>query len=208
MPLVPIDIPSDTPTVLNWYPTKPALSTPSLTLLLRSSRCILQGFPVYHTDEIPTCASFNLSSFMPVAYSIAWEAPWDFGSVICAEILLSLRSPLCEAEEENPRLFMLARALLILQLEGAYTYFEAVLAVCRVFADILKAIVSFRRQSIATLSLPPFRSPCSTLRLLICEVTTCIVELFRCSRVGMYFGVNHSLPLGSEHFWGRPRIAT
>jgi hypothetical protein len=29
---------------------------------------------------------------MPVAYSIAWEAPWDFGWVMVAETLLSFGS--------------------------------------------------------------------------------------------------------------------
>ena len=36
-----------TPIVLNWYPTRPALTIPSLTFLPRDSRCILHGFPSY-----------------------------------------------------------------------------------------------------------------------------------------------------------------
>lgn len=53
---------------------------------------MLQGLPVYHTDEMPTCALLNLSSVMPVAYSIACEAPCDFGCVIVAEVWLSSES--------------------------------------------------------------------------------------------------------------------
>lgn len=49
----------------------------------------MQGFPDHHTDEMPTCALFNLSSVIPVAYNIACEAPCDFGWVIAAETLLS-----------------------------------------------------------------------------------------------------------------------
>src|SRR5205807_1815949 len=84
-----------TPMVLNWYPTNPALRTPSRTLKFRSNRCILHGFPVYHTykhthtqtlilisttalldlreshtDEIPICALFMSSGFNPVAYTM------------------------------------------------------------------------------------------------------------------------------------------
>jgi len=65
MPGVPIETPSLTivnslgsgppqityltPIVLNCIPTNPAFSTPSLTLWLRSIKCMLHGFPEYHT---------------------------------------------------------------------------------------------------------------------------------------------------------------
>ena len=53
---------------------------------------MLHGFPVYHIEEIPTCALFNPSSVMPVAYNIACEAPCDLGCVMAAETLLSFAS--------------------------------------------------------------------------------------------------------------------
>ena len=52
----------------------------------------MQGFPEYHTDDIPTCALFNPSSVIPVAYNIACEAPCDFGCVMAEETLLSFDS--------------------------------------------------------------------------------------------------------------------
>lgn len=56
-PLVPMEIPSDTPIVLNRYPTIPSSVTPSLASLARSSRCMLHGFPSNHTLETPTCVT-------------------------------------------------------------------------------------------------------------------------------------------------------
>src|SRR6266480_1267676 len=102
MPIVPMEIPSLTPIVLNCIGTRPsaainieyldrlksvgsclpAFEMPCLTRLLRSMRCILHGFPVYHTDEMPTWALSMSSSFIPVAYNMACEAPWDFGCVM------------------------------------------------------------------------------------------------------------------------------
>ena len=67
MPSVPIDIPSDTPMVLNRIPTKPALSTPSLTAAARRSRCMLQLLPSYHMEAIPTWALDMSSGVSPVA---------------------------------------------------------------------------------------------------------------------------------------------
>jgi hypothetical protein len=55
---------------------------------------MLQGFPEYQTDEIPTCALFNPSSVIPVAYNMACDAPCDFGCVTVAETVLSLGSEL------------------------------------------------------------------------------------------------------------------
>ena len=81
IPDVPMDIPSETPTVLNLYPTKSAPVTPSLTLSLSSSKCILQGLPSYQTEQMPTWGLFMSSSLSPVAYNIACEAPCDFGCV-------------------------------------------------------------------------------------------------------------------------------
>jgi hypothetical protein len=78
---VPMEIPSDIPTVLNRRPTHPESTTPRLTSSERSSRCMLQGLPSNHTEHIPTCALDMSDSVMPVAYSIAWEAPWDAGWV-------------------------------------------------------------------------------------------------------------------------------
>mmetsp|Transcript_33778 Transcript_33778/g.58381 ORF Transcript_33778/g.58381 Transcript_33778/m.58381 type:complete len:239 (+) Transcript_33778:1118-1834(+) len=89
IPSVPIEIPSETPTVLKRYPTIPASCTPVFTSPAKSKRCILHGLPSYQTLAIPTWALFISSSEIPVAYSIAWEAPWDLGWVILLLILFS-----------------------------------------------------------------------------------------------------------------------
>ena len=81
MPVVPMDIPSDTPMVLKRRPTHPESTTPRLTSSERSRRCMLHGLPSYHTEHMPTCALDMSDSVMPVAYSIACEAPWDAGWV-------------------------------------------------------------------------------------------------------------------------------
>ena len=54
MPRVPMLIPSLTPTVLKRRPTRPADCTLAFTSAERSSKCMLHGFPSYHTDAIPT----------------------------------------------------------------------------------------------------------------------------------------------------------
>jgi len=77
-----MEIPSDTPIVLNLYPTRPASSTPSFTSSARSLRCMLHVFPSHHTEEMPTCGLDISSGVKPVPYSIAWDAPCDFGCVI------------------------------------------------------------------------------------------------------------------------------
>mmetsp|Transcript_20682 Transcript_20682/g.48645 ORF Transcript_20682/g.48645 Transcript_20682/m.48645 type:complete len:205 (-) Transcript_20682:386-1000(-) len=81
IPEVPMEIPSDTPTVLKRMPTQSAPTTPSLTYSESSRRCMLQGFPSYQTEQIPTCGLSMSSSVMPVAYSMAWELPWTAGWV-------------------------------------------------------------------------------------------------------------------------------
>jgi hypothetical protein len=52
MPSVPIEIPSDTPMVLNRIPTRPASTTPCLILCASPSRCMLQGLPSYQHAAI------------------------------------------------------------------------------------------------------------------------------------------------------------
>lgn len=54
-PLVPIDVLSETPIMLNRQPTIPASVTPSLVSSARSSRCMSHGFPSNHTLKTPTC---------------------------------------------------------------------------------------------------------------------------------------------------------
>jgi hypothetical protein len=92
--------------VLNCIPSRPALSTPSFTLWFRSIRCMLHGLPEYQTDEMPTWALFMSVSLMPVAYSIACEAPCDLGCVMCLLTELSSLSALAvrAAELESARL--------------------------------------------------------------------------------------------------------
>lgn len=50
---------------------------------------MLQGLPEYQTEDIPTWAFDMSDGSNPVAYSIAWEAPWDLGCVTCWLVLLS-----------------------------------------------------------------------------------------------------------------------
>src|SRR6056297_2720230 len=52
MPSVPIEIPSETPTLLNRIPTQSAATTPSFTAPARSSRCMLQGLPSYQIEPM------------------------------------------------------------------------------------------------------------------------------------------------------------
>src|SRR5688500_17424353 len=89
MPSVPIEMPSDTPTVLNRMATMSACSTPRFTWLPRSARCMLHGLPPYQTAPIPTCGLFRSSHDKPVAISIACDAPWLAGWVMRDEYLLS-----------------------------------------------------------------------------------------------------------------------
>ncbi len=77
MPSVPIEMPSESPMVLNRMPTSPAASTPSLTRAARSRRCMLQVLPSYHTLAMPTSGLARSSSERPVPRSMAWEPPCD-----------------------------------------------------------------------------------------------------------------------------------
>ena len=79
IPSVPIDMPSDTPTVLKRIPLIPTASTPSFTFSARPSRCMLQLLPSYQMLAIPICALSRSASVNPVARSCACDAPWDFG---------------------------------------------------------------------------------------------------------------------------------
>src|SRR2546421_1842840 len=67
IPVVPIEMPSETPMVLNCMGTRPAWETDSLTTLESCSRCMLQGLPLYQTDEMPIWGLFMSDSDRPVA---------------------------------------------------------------------------------------------------------------------------------------------
>ena len=115
MPSVPMEIPSLTPIVLKRNPVNPASLTPGcykrnfddirlltkssavrkralpvLTSADRSMRCMLQGLPSNQTEQIPTWGRAIVSGVRPVAYNIAWEAPWLGGSVIIREYLFKI----------------------------------------------------------------------------------------------------------------------
>jgi hypothetical protein len=90
MPLVPIEMPSLTPIVLNRMPTMPAALTPSFTRVANSPKCMLQVLPSYHMAAMPTCGFCMSASVRPVPKSMAWLAPWDFGWVMWEENLLSM----------------------------------------------------------------------------------------------------------------------
>src|SRR5689334_2024128 len=87
MPGVPIEIASLTPMVLKRMPTSPAASTPAFTSTARRSRCMLHGLPSYHMLQMPTCAFCMSAGVRPVPYSMACDAPWLRGCVICDEYL-------------------------------------------------------------------------------------------------------------------------
>ena len=82
IPSVPMEMPSDTPMVLKRRPTSPAALTPSLTLAARSFRCMLQVLPSHQLLTMPTSALTMSADVSPVPYSMAWDAPWLFGSVM------------------------------------------------------------------------------------------------------------------------------
>ncbi len=67
IPSVPIDVPSETPTVLKRSPTRPAAATPSFTAAARSSRCMLHGLPSNHMLAMPTWALSMSASLRPTA---------------------------------------------------------------------------------------------------------------------------------------------
>ncbi len=89
MPSVPMEMPSLTPIVLKRNPTMPAATTPSLTFSARCNKCMLQGLPSYHTLAMPTCGFAMSGSVMPVAYSMACDAPCALGCVMWELYLLS-----------------------------------------------------------------------------------------------------------------------
>src|SRR5688572_12571898 len=89
MPSVPIEMPSETPTVLNRIATMSACSTPRFTWLPRSARCMLHGLPSYQTAPMPTCGLLRSSHESPVAISIACDAPWLAGWVMREEYLFN-----------------------------------------------------------------------------------------------------------------------
>jgi len=67
IPGVPMEMPSDTPMVLNRMPTRPASVTPCLTRAARSLRCMLQELPSYQLAAMPTWALSMSASVRPVA---------------------------------------------------------------------------------------------------------------------------------------------
>ena len=67
MPSVPMEMPSDTPMVLNRRPTSPASATPRFTWTARSPRCMLHGLPSYQQAAMPTWALVRSSGVRPVA---------------------------------------------------------------------------------------------------------------------------------------------
>ncbi len=85
MPSVPMDMPSETPMVLNRIPTRSASSTPRFTWSARSPRCMLHGLPSYQHEAMPTWAFSRSSAVRPVANSMACEAPWLGGWVMREE---------------------------------------------------------------------------------------------------------------------------
>ena len=90
MPSVPIEMPSETPIVLNRNPTSPASTTPRFTSAARSRRCMLHGLPSNQHEATPTCALSMSASESPAAWSMACEAPWLFGWVIFSLVRLNL----------------------------------------------------------------------------------------------------------------------
>lgn len=69
---------------------------------------MLQGLPEYQTDEMPTWALDMSDSLMPVAYSMAWDAPCDLGCVMYLLIELSSLSAFAVRSVElvNARLWI------------------------------------------------------------------------------------------------------
>ncbi|KAG9792242.1 hypothetical protein KCU88_g816, partial [Aureobasidium melanogenum] len=101
IPVVPIEIASDTPIVLNCIGTIPESATPFFTMFDRSIKCLLHGLPLYHTDDIPTCALFMSASFSPTAYNMACDAPCDFGCVTIRDTRLSPSYSAASSDEDE-----------------------------------------------------------------------------------------------------------
>src|SRR6184192_2394331 len=83
-------MPSETPIVLKRIPMQPEETTPSFTRSPSWFRCMLQGFPSYQTEQMPTCGLSRSSGLRPVAMSMAWLAPWLAGWVMREEILFNI----------------------------------------------------------------------------------------------------------------------
>lgn len=96
IPLVPMDMASLTPIVLNLNPTIPASSTPRFTASDSLSRCMLHVFPSYHTDDIPTWGFDISASDSPTPWRMAWDPPCDLGSVTRELYLLSFGGDVVE----------------------------------------------------------------------------------------------------------------
>jgi hypothetical protein len=88
MPLVPIDIPSETVIVLkitDFDPTESApLAADSASLLI----CMLQGVTILQVEAIPTCGLSKSSDSKPTALSIALEGACSTPSTISDEYFL------------------------------------------------------------------------------------------------------------------------
>lgn len=65
IPGVPMEIPSETPIVLNRKPTMSSAYTPSFTRAAKSIKCLLHGLPSHQTLEIPIWGLFMSSGSMP-----------------------------------------------------------------------------------------------------------------------------------------------
>ena len=65
MPGVPMEMPSDTVTVLNTTLLAPASSAPMAAASARSLMCILQGVTIDHVEAMPTCAFAKSSCLKP-----------------------------------------------------------------------------------------------------------------------------------------------
>ncbi|KAH3683509.1 hypothetical protein WICPIJ_005505 [Wickerhamomyces pijperi] len=67
IPLVPMEIPSETPMELNCMAFKPALLMDSEHLLFKSNKCMLHGLPDHQTEPTPIWPLLKSSFLKPVA---------------------------------------------------------------------------------------------------------------------------------------------
>src|SRR5437764_679847 len=116
-----MEMPSLTPIVLKRIPTQPLSLTPCFTCSASVFRCMLQGFPSYHTLAMPTCGLLRSSADNPVASSIACDAPCTAGCVmreekrlgtdfVCAAVVvMSSPSVLCAGQNRSLRFSFLQR---------------------------------------------------------------------------------------------------
>ena len=65
MPGVPMEMPSETVTVLNTTLLAPAASAPAAAASASSSMCMLQGVTIDHVEAMPTCALAKSSRLKP-----------------------------------------------------------------------------------------------------------------------------------------------